>query len=354
MIINSLTILVVTSDSREEKKFVSSLNRAYTCIVQPISKAKEFFEVAHRSIDVVILDLDDSNGDVVKSLITDMKEFNVVPSLVVTSELKSVPLAVECLKVGASDYIVLPDQEEHFDWLIEKCVSNLDVSNTIEDIIRLQSELKNYVRPYSSKNLKCLITEDEPGLRLILSKVLGKYFDIYEAENGQAALDIMDANLDMDLLILDIGLPDISGVELLPKLKAKAPHMAAVVLTAFKDLELAIKCMKLGANDFINKPYRKDELLHRARKGLQSEFIKQMVPLHEKEIVEVSLSEKQRLDIVTHIARRKLILNEPLLVLDIARFFPDIAAREIDMNRVVTEEEIEDGILILLESFRGE
>jgi DNA-binding NtrC family response regulator len=352
MLASTLTILVIIPDSGEKKKFVSFLEKAYSCIVLPLSKAKAFFESAHRSIDVVILDLEDSNSELVKMLISEMKDINVVPSLVVTSESKEIGNAVECLKYGASDYLVLPEQEDHMDWLIEKCASNLDVASTIEDIIRLQSELKGYVRRDSEKKLKCLITEDEVGLRTILGKVLGKYFEVFEAENGESAHAVLEQYPDMDLLILDIGLPDISGAELLPQLKAKVPNLAVVVLTAFKDLDLAIKCMKLGANDFINKPYRKEELLHRARKALQAEFIKELVPQHEKEIVEVSLSEKQKLDIVNHIARRKLVLEEPLLVLDIARFFPDILAKEPDINREISREEIEDGMLLLIESYR--
>lgn len=101
---------------------------------------------------------------------------------------------------------------------------------------------------------KILVCDDEANVRTFLKDLLTlEGFAVVEAESGAAALD--SAGRDRpDLCILDLMLPDCSGVELLPRLKAANPMLAVVVITALGTVDNAVLSMKAGAYDFITKP----------------------------------------------------------------------------------------------------
>jgi len=91
---------------------------------------------------------------------------------------------------------------------------------------------------------------------------------IMEANSGQECLDIL-ANQPIALALLDIGLPDHSGQELLDQIREKYPLLAVIMLTGNADLQTAMDCIRQGADDFLSKPVRLDEILLSVRKNLE-------------------------------------------------------------------------------------
>lgn len=115
---------------------------------------------------------------------------------------------------------------------------------------------------------KILLIEDEDAIRMGLKYCLEQEgFLIDEAANGKNALDILVSNQDIDLILLDINLPDINGFDLFEKIKKyKVP---TIFLTA-NDLEVSIvKGLDMGADDYITKPFKTRELISRINSVLR-------------------------------------------------------------------------------------
>ena len=101
---------------------------------------------------------------------------------------------------------------------------------------------------------RILIVEDEFVNREILKNLLLDDYEILEAEDGEAALNVLENNSDsLSLILLDLFLPKISGLEVLNVIQAKYNHLPVIVLTSDKELE--VQCLSYGASDFISKPY---------------------------------------------------------------------------------------------------
>lgn len=91
---------------------------------------------------------------------------------------------------------------------------------------------------------------------------------VREADSGQACLDLL-ASHNVALVLLDIGLPDQSGKEILAQTREKYPLLAVIMLTGNADLKTAMECIRQGADDFLAKPVRLDEIMLSVRKNLE-------------------------------------------------------------------------------------
>ncbi|MBF0189395.1 MAG: sigma-54-dependent Fis family transcriptional regulator, partial [Magnetococcales bacterium] len=85
------------------------------------------------------------------------------------------------------------------------------------------------------------------------------------------------ANEEAQLLILDLSMPHISGLELLPKIRERYPLMAIIVMTAIMELETAVECMKKGADDYLTKPMERQHLLEAVDKALEKHALRAKV-----------------------------------------------------------------------------
>lgn len=113
---------------------------------------------------------------------------------------------------------------------------------------------------------KILVVDDENIIRESLVFILRKEnFDVDEAANGREALEkIMSINY--DLLITDIEMPEMKGIELLEKVRQLSPNTFVILITAYASIDTAINSFRRGASDYILKPLEFEELLHRIRR----------------------------------------------------------------------------------------
>jgi two-component system KDP operon response regulator KdpE len=119
--------------------------------------------------------------------------------------------------------------------------------------------------------LKVLVVDDEPPIRKLLRMGLGTQgYQTIDAPNAKAALDLMS---DMpDLVILDLGLPDMQGLDLLRQIRARREDLPIVVLSSRGDETAKVEALDLGADDFVTKPFGMDELLARIRAALRHQL----------------------------------------------------------------------------------
>ena len=110
------------------------------------------------------------------------------------------------------------------------------------------------------KTCRILIADDEKNIRLTISQALGEMgLEIDTAVNGEEALmKLKDSNF--DLILLDLLMPGINGMEVLQKLSKERPEVRVIIITAHGTIDSSVEAMKLGAIDFIQKPFTPDEI----------------------------------------------------------------------------------------------
>jgi two-component system response regulator PilR (NtrC family) len=107
---------------------------------------------------------------------------------------------------------------------------------------------------------KILVVEDEKNMREILKILLeGEGYDVSTANNGAEGIGLLNSDI-FDLIITDIKMPGVDGIEVLKKAQEMSPGTLVIMITAFGTTESAIEAMKLGAYDYVHKPFKIDEI----------------------------------------------------------------------------------------------
>ena len=123
----------------------------------------------------------------------------------------------------------------------------------------------------SAAPLRVLIVDDEPPIRKLLRMGLtAQGYQVLEAPNGKAALELVAQR--PDLVILDLGLPDVQGFDLLRTIRARNEQVPIVVLSSRGDEAAKVAALDLGADDYVTKPFGTDELLARMRAALRHQL----------------------------------------------------------------------------------
>jgi DNA-binding NtrC family response regulator len=135
--------------------------------------------------------------------------------------------------------------------------------------------------------MRILIVDDEEVLRDVLDAVLRREgFDIVLAASGEEALHLLEGE-DVDLVILDIMLPGISGIDTLRSIRISNPNLPVIIITAFSSIDGAIEAMKHGAFHYIPKPFKNEEVVLTVNKALEQRRL-----TRENERLKAELSEK--------------------------------------------------------------
>jgi DNA-binding response OmpR family regulator len=119
-----------------------------------------------------------------------------------------------------------------------------------------------------------LVVDDEKNIRITLRQALeASGFDVVAAVNGEDALSKV-AGAHFDLILLDMKLPGIDGIEVLRRLRSEDLHMPVVMITAYGTVESAVEAMKLGAVDYLRKPFSPEQIREIAEKVLARKAMK--------------------------------------------------------------------------------
>jgi two-component system response regulator PilR (NtrC family) len=138
-----------------------------------------------------------------------------------------------------------------------------------------------------------LVVDDEEVMREILEALLeAEGYRVKLAEDGEGSLALARRE-PIDVAVVDVMLPDMSGIEVLDELKKSDPEMVVVMITAFASVETAITAMKRGAFDYITKPFKNDEVLVVVSNGM-----KQRSLVTENRTLKQALSDRQRFDVL--------------------------------------------------------
>ena len=131
---------------------------------------------------------------------------------------------------------------------------------------------------------RVLVVDDDQGVRESMSRTLAQAgYTVRTAETGEAAFELARDGA-FDVILSDMRMPGISGIEVLRKLRDVRVDSAFIVMTGFGTVDTAVEAMKLGAVDFVQKPFFRDELLMRVRSGVERRQLARQVQLLQRQL----------------------------------------------------------------------
>jgi two-component system response regulator PilR (NtrC family) len=149
---------------------------------------------------------------------------------------------------------------------------NKELANDEPGTVKSEPGTRN---PEPGTSAKLLVVDDERSMRELLSIVLRREgYDVTLAENGRAAMAQLETRR-FDLLVSDIKMPDMTGVDVLRAAKRIDPDILGIMITAFASADTAIEAMRLGAHDYLSKPFDVDELKIKVRNALEQRLLRQ-------------------------------------------------------------------------------
>ena len=140
-------------------------------------------------------------------------------------------------------------------------------------------------------SVRVLVVDDEAGMRRSLGIMLRREgYAVVEAAGGRQAIEALGHDI-VDLVVADLNMDDVSGLEVLRQVKQTSPDVEVILMTAYGTIESAVEAMKLGAFDFITKPFQPEEILLRLRNAADKRRLRQQVQQLRAEVQSVSAPE---------------------------------------------------------------
>lgn len=117
--------------------------------------------------------------------------------------------------------------------------------------------------------VRCLVVDDEPRLRQVIAHLMrNDGYDAVEAANGAEAVALLETQ-SFTLVMSDVRMPQMDGIELLRQVRSRWPDTAVVMVTAIADVDVAVSCLAIGAMDYLTKPFHLEEVRARVAQALE-------------------------------------------------------------------------------------
>jgi DNA-binding NtrC family response regulator len=363
-------ILIVSNKDNRVSRFSTWLNQYDLTYADTAEEAINIFSNNYLKIRVVLLDLVLPDYSGIEVLIK-MKALSKLSEIVIVSDQFDIQRAVDCIKKGAFDYLLFPFSQHKLIQTISQAIENIDylsyetfeinhVDKEVQDRISFLNELvikkrlsersltrqemfelvsmkkgtlsdiqehaismveKNF---HSFKLPKVLLVEDEDLYRNLIKAFLHQSFDVIIAANGKEARERINEEENIDVVILDLFLPDESGVDLIPVIQEKQPDSEIVIVTAYEQISEATKLIRLGADNFLNKPILKDHLMKVVFDSMERKYKEKIIPYVKKRLIEHELSDEDKYKLLQDLIKSRKKNNKPVLMKDLYQYFPEL------------------------------
>ena len=166
----------------------------------------------------------------------------------------------------------------------------------------------------NEKQVTVLVVDDEETVRDLLQRILGAvHYNVVKAANGQEALDKM-RELSIKVAFLDVKMPGMSGIEVLRQITSNWPETCVIMATAVTDAQTAVEAMKMGAYDYITKPFNQDDVILTLQRALEKKHLELENERHELELQKRVGEQTERLqqqfvDLVETLAREHKLIS---------------------------------------------
>jgi len=390
-------ILLIDKDNEERQKITHVLSNGYRVVeCDNENDAMIKYEDMHMQIRIVLLNLDLEGGSI--SLLQKMKRVSILPEVIVYSSDENIQLAVDAMKNGAYTYFSKPYTEASLLTVVDQTLGSINIVHKLENHSRKSfldsmdhqkrdalidkllkeqsgqehgvSEAFSVLSPNvaietttneeqenseSDADLKptVLIIEDEALYRKTMKGFLSKKYNVIEAESGEAGITLLKENPKTDVILLDIFLPDTSGTDLLPRLKALNPDVQVVVVTAFEFVDIAVQTLREGACDYINKPFLKDTIISAVDNAVHQKLIDKVIPQVVSHFVEKKLSYECKVKLLNELCQNRRESGQGIFMEDIYMFFPEMKKTCIPEGLLLPPNVIKDDIEGFIESLKA-
>lgn len=174
---------------------------------------------------------------------------------------------------------------------------------------------------FNKKN-KILVVDDEVFIRESIADFLKEFgFDIITSPDADDALRIFQSNDSLDIILTDIKMPGMSGIELLEKIHSLSPEKPVILMTAYAELDSAINAIRKGAFDFLIKPYRPEQLLNVIEKAIDRVRL-QNIEKDYKDMLEETVKERTK-DLINALNMIKHMSEELMQILTVVAEYRD-------------------------------
>jgi DNA-binding NtrC family response regulator len=184
--------------------------------------------------------------------------------------------------------------------------------------------------------LRILVVDDDQGIRESLQAILDEAYSLAFAVNGAMALDIIDGN-DFDLVLLDLSLPKVGGLEVLKAIKREHSDIDVIIVSATDKAKEAISAMQAGAYGYITKPFEPDEILSTVTRVFEKRALEQEVQFLRSEVSERFPDKKiiscsKAMDHVLHMVEKVASASSSVLITGESGTGKELVARAIHMG----------------------
>jgi len=252
--IASKSLLVVDDDEDNRSILCRRLEKEGYTVATACNGQDALNLLRYEQFDLVLLDVMMPGMDGYEVLLRIKADSNTLDTpVIMISAFKDKDYVIKCLQLGASDYLLKPYNMSIVKSRIWRC---LGTWRGVDSERNWQADMQNS---------NVLIVEDDEFNRDILQRRVEKSgFNASCARNGKEALEAL-AREKVDLMLLDLMMPGVDGIEVLKRMKAnqKYSRIPVIMVSAIDDSESVARCMQLGATDYITKPF--NAVLLRAR-----------------------------------------------------------------------------------------
>ena len=167
----------------------------------------------------------------------------------------------------------------------------------------------------TGEQVRVLVVDDEEAVRNLLQRILeGAGYQVTTAADGQEALYKVSLG-EAEIVLMDIKMPGMSGMEVLSKLSAESPDTCVIMVTSVVDTETAVEAMKLGSYDYILKPFDRDNVLQKVLGAIerwkrQTQEKRRYLELQKSITEKTQLMQEQFTELVNSLARENQLLHE--------------------------------------------
>ena len=135
-----------------------------------------------------------------------------------------------------------------------------------------------------------LVVDDDPNITNLLVRIIEKegYKNVLTADSGEKALSLVQGN-NVSIVLTDVRMPSMTGIELMERIKEINSSIIVIIITAFGSIDMAVECIKKGANDFITKPFSSDIVILAIDKAIKDRQLT-------KEVADLRISVSKKAD----------------------------------------------------------
>jgi DNA-binding NtrC family response regulator len=204
------------------------------------------------------------------------------PVLIITGHGEQA-LALQALRGGAYDYIQKPIDRDEFVGSLQRAMAAHALHRREKDrrlaLERCAEELQQIAEKLGRVQPRVLIVDDDPALLQALPRALQLRMHgvtVEVADSGAAALERIAAQ-DYDAIVTDIKMPGMDGLELLAAIRGRQPDTPTLMITGHGEYDLALRCLRGGAYDFIQKPIDREQFVASLHRALRAHALNRLV-----------------------------------------------------------------------------